>query len=241
MIDAFDLQRRAAMEKQNRTQQEEESSSSDDSDGDDDDAVAAAAGGGGDDDGPAHSKPTFAALGGPGGRRAPVKSELRRVTIPPHRFTPLRNDWENIMKPIVDHMKLQIRVNPRSRCVEMKVCSVRKKGSVVVWLLTVEGLCVVFVWLSISPLTGCRGVLCWQTSPHTTDVGALQKASDFVEAYMMGFDLQVGAQSACIVWWMCCVCPETPPRRPRQTCRQPACPRMHSSTFRYVPKTITSD
>lgn len=29
-----------------------------------------------------------------------------------------------------------------------------------------------------------------QTSPYTTDVGALQKATDFVEAFMMGFDVQ---------------------------------------------------
>ena len=67
----------------------------------------------------AHSKPSFAPVGASG--TAPVPNELRRVTIPPHRFTPLRNDWENIMKPIVHHLKLQVRVNPQSRCVEMKV------------------------------------------------------------------------------------------------------------------------
>ena len=50
-----------------------------------------------------------------------VRDEFRRVSIPPHRMTPLRQDWERIMKPIVDHMKLQVRVNPKNRCVEMKV------------------------------------------------------------------------------------------------------------------------
>ena len=29
-----------------------------------------------------------------------------------------------------------------------------------------------------------------QNSPYTTDPSALQKCTDFVEAYMMGFDLQ---------------------------------------------------
>lgn len=29
-----------------------------------------------------------------------------------------------------------------------------------------------------------------KTSPHTIDVGALQKGADFVGAYMMGFDVQ---------------------------------------------------
>lgn len=41
------------------------------------------------------------------------------------------------------------------------------------------------------PLSFCwAAAYCVQTSPSTTDVSALQKAADFVEAYMMGFDLQ---------------------------------------------------
>ena len=49
-----------------------------------------------------------------------VRLETRRVPIPPHRFTPLRNDWESIISPLVEHMKLQVRCNERTRCVELR-------------------------------------------------------------------------------------------------------------------------
>ena len=52
------------------------------------------------------------------------------------------------MKPIVEHLKLQIRMNTKMRCVEVKV------------------------------------------SEHTVDNGALQKACDFVQGFMMGFEVQ---------------------------------------------------
>eukprot|EP00501_MAST-03F_sp_TOSAG23-6_P002349 GSMAST32.ASY1.ANO1.2454.1 assembled CDS len=42
--------------------------------------------------------------------------EVRQVKCPPHRYTPLKESWENIMKPIVEHMKLQVRFNPKKRC-----------------------------------------------------------------------------------------------------------------------------
>jgi len=48
------------------------------------------------------------------------KSQFRRVRIPSHRYTPLQNQWENILRPLVDHMKLQVRFNPKNRSVEMK-------------------------------------------------------------------------------------------------------------------------
>ena len=52
------------------------------------------------------------------------------------------------MNPIVEHLKLRIRMNTKIRCVELK------------------------------------------NSEHTEDAGALQKAADYVQAFMMGFEAQ---------------------------------------------------
>ena len=46
--------------------------------------------------------------------------EIRRIRCPPNRFTPLKNNWEKLMRPIVDQLKLLIRFNPKTRCVELK-------------------------------------------------------------------------------------------------------------------------
>ena len=35
--------------------------------------------------------------------------------------TPLKNNWERLMRPVVDQLKLLIRFNPQSKCVELKV------------------------------------------------------------------------------------------------------------------------
>jgi RNA-binding protein PNO1 len=45
------------------------------------------------------------------------RSEYRRVRVPPNRLTPLRQQWENIMQPIVEHLKLQIRYNAKNKCI----------------------------------------------------------------------------------------------------------------------------
>jgi len=74
--------------------------------------------------------------------------EYRRIRVPPHRLTPLRQEWNIIMQPLVDHLMLQIRYNPKMRAVELK------------------------------------------TSEHTADGGAIQKGADFVQAYMLGFEVQ---------------------------------------------------
>lgn len=76
------------------------------------------------------------------------KIEYRRVRCPPNRLTPLRNQWEQLMSPVVEFLKLQIRFNPKNRSVELK------------------------------------------TSELTDDPGAIQKGQDFVEAFMMGFEIQ---------------------------------------------------
>jgi RNA-binding protein PNO1 len=76
------------------------------------------------------------------------KVEYRRIRVPQHRLTPLRAQWENIVSPVVEFLKLQIRFNTKSRSVELK------------------------------------------TSEVTEDPGAAQKGQDFLEAFMMGFELQ---------------------------------------------------
>jgi RNA-binding protein PNO1 len=46
--------------------------------------------------------------------------QYMRITVPPNRYTPLKNHWMEIYQPIAEHMKLQIRFNPRKRCVELR-------------------------------------------------------------------------------------------------------------------------
>jgi len=75
------------------------------------------------------------------------KIEGRKIPVPPHRSTPLKENWMKIYTPIVTYMKLQIRMNVRKRCVELR------------------------------------------TSGHTEDIGALQKSVDFIQAFMLGFDV----------------------------------------------------
>jgi RNA-binding protein PNO1 len=94
----------------------------------------------------AAAKPSFPALGGGGGGGAP--DESRSVRVPTHRYTPLKEAWESIVAPIVEHMKLMIRMNARARAVEIK------------------------------------------TSAFTTDAGALQRAEDFVRAFLLGFEVR---------------------------------------------------
>jgi hypothetical protein len=36
-------------------------------------------------------------------------AEYRRVRCPPHRYTPLREHWEQILTPLVEYLKLQVR------------------------------------------------------------------------------------------------------------------------------------
>lgn len=48
------------------------------------------------------------------------RSEMRKVLVPPHRMTPLKTSWPKIYPPLVEHLKLQVRMNVRARAVEMK-------------------------------------------------------------------------------------------------------------------------
>lgn len=48
------------------------------------------------------------------------RSETRKVPVPPHRMTPLKTSWPKIYPPLVEHLKLQVRMNVKSRAVELR-------------------------------------------------------------------------------------------------------------------------
>jgi RNA-binding protein PNO1 len=50
----------------------------------------------------------------------PFQAESRKVPIPPHRMTPLKKAWPEIYPPLVEHLKLQVRMNTKSRAVELR-------------------------------------------------------------------------------------------------------------------------
>merc|ERR1712179_42779 len=88
-----------------------------------------------------HFKPLKAVTG------SSSKGELRRIPVPPHRYTPLQKDWLKIFTPIVENLKLNVRFVGKKRQVEIKA------------------------------------------GKETEDIGAMQKAEDFVRSYILGFDV----------------------------------------------------
>lgn len=74
--------------------------------------------------------------------------QIRKIPIPSHRYSPLRKHWMEIYAPIVEHLKLQIRVNTKHRRVEIRTCD------------------------------------------ETVQANALQKAADFVKAFLLGFEVK---------------------------------------------------
>lgn len=53
-----------------------------------------------------------------------VRVEHRKVPIPPHRMTPLKAAWPKIYPPLVEHLKLQCRMNMKSKAVELRTSKV---------------------------------------------------------------------------------------------------------------------
>lgn len=51
-----------------------------------------------------------------------VKQSSQKVPIPPHRMSPLKSAWPKIYPPLVEHLKLQVRMNIKSRAVELRTC-----------------------------------------------------------------------------------------------------------------------
>lgn len=69
------------------------------------------------------SVPSFPALPAAAAQSTALKSETRRIPIPPHRMTPIKKDWVNIFSPLTEILGLQVRMNVQRRCVEIRVCT----------------------------------------------------------------------------------------------------------------------
>jgi RNA-binding protein PNO1 len=90
------------------------------------------------------AKPAFAPLAP--GQASGGRVEFRRVAVPQHRLTPLRNAWMDLYAPITQHLKLDMRMNLRTKRVEIK------------------------------------------TTAETPSADLLQRAADFVHAFVLGFE-----------------------------------------------------
>jgi len=51
---------------------------------------------------------------------AATRIETRKIAIPPHRFSPLKTMWPQIYPPLVEHLKLQVRMNIHKKAVELR-------------------------------------------------------------------------------------------------------------------------
>jgi hypothetical protein len=51
-----------------------------------------------------------------------LNSQYRYVMVPAHRFTPVKLQWAEFARPIVQSLKLQIRMNLKKRMVEIRSC-----------------------------------------------------------------------------------------------------------------------
>ncbi|XP_044744927.1 RNA-binding protein pno1 [Coccinella septempunctata] len=76
------------------------------------------------------------------------KENVRKIPVPSHRLTPLKENWMKIYTPITENLMLIMRFNTKSRNVEIK------------------------------------------TQNATEDFSNLQKAADFVKAFIYGFEVE---------------------------------------------------
>ncbi|KAG5682733.1 hypothetical protein PVAND_012066 [Polypedilum vanderplanki] len=78
-------------------------------------------------------------------------TSIRKIAVPVHRVTPLKDNWMKIFSPIVEQLKLQIRYNIKTRQVEIR-----------------------------QP----------QQNGTSDNDASLQKAADFVRAFILGFEVE---------------------------------------------------
>ena len=49
-------------------------------------------------------------------------TEVRKIAVPAHRYSPLKENWMKLFTPIVERLGLQIRFNLKNRQVEIRSC-----------------------------------------------------------------------------------------------------------------------
>jgi RNA-binding protein PNO1 len=64
-------------------------------------------------------RPKFQSVANSGQR---VKKEMRSIAVPPHRFSPLRASWNKIYAPLVEHLKLQVKMDVKHRKILIRTC-----------------------------------------------------------------------------------------------------------------------
>ncbi len=60
-----------------------------------------------------------------------VKKDYRRVLVPANRMKPLKDNWTTIVKALVEHMKIQVKMNTKLKCVEMRTCETTEDVSAI--------------------------------------------------------------------------------------------------------------
>ncbi|GAU87173.1 hypothetical protein RvY_00064 [Ramazzottius varieornatus] len=48
------------------------------------------------------------------------ETDVRKIPVPANRYTPLKNAWPQLVQPVVEHLKLQMRFNLKTRNVEIR-------------------------------------------------------------------------------------------------------------------------
>lgn len=87
------------------------------------------------------------------------------MTVPQHRLTPVKNSWMTLYTPVTENMKLDMRMNLKAKKV---ICRCHFLHC---WACT-EHTVVLQVEL--------------KTNPDTPDSGNVQKAADFIQAFILG-------------------------------------------------------
>lgn len=119
--------------------------------------------------------------------------EMRKIPVPAHRYTPLKDNWLKIFTPIVENLQLQVRFNLKTRNVEIKVsfscsCRLRWFGEPIYYNA--------YIQYFISDMTNMPSF--FQTCKETQDITSLQRAADFVKAFVLGFQVEVSTWVFCM-------------------------------------------